>query len=171
MASDNYILFMRSGTGLLLYDRNSGVTTILESSSKNYRPTFAGNTYVTWFVCDSTGCAIHYWSAADGEQVQPNVRDGDQFGGWIDEATGQIYFVRSGNTLYPVCRGVTIRRADLGSSTSTILAALPLGFAVGLGPMSLVTDLVTAHQDLYFSRWSCRRKDGDIYALEGVDTV
>ena len=61
--------------------------------------------------------------------------------------------------------------ADHGSSTSTVLAALPLGFAVGLEPMSLVTDSVTGHQDLYFSRWSCRNKDGDIYALEGVDTV
>ena len=37
--------------------------------------------------------------------------------------------------------------------------------------MSLATDAATSSQDLYFERWSCRRETGDIYALEGVDTV
>ena len=177
MASDNYILFMRhkwSSSGkllnqwLLLYDRNSGVMTTLESSSKLYRPTFAGTTYVAWFVCGSAGCAIHYWSEADGEQVQPTDQGRNQYANTIDEATSQIYFVRSGST---DCKGATIRRADLGSSTSTILTTLPRGIAIGLGPMSVATNVETSHQDLYFERWSCKRETGHIYKLEGVDTV
>ncbi len=81
MASDNYILFMRrqvvqSGTllrsWLLLYDRNSGVMTTLEDGlSKDYRPTFAGTTYVAWRCVVPWGCAIHYWSEEGGEQIQP----------------------------------------------------------------------------------------------------
>jgi hypothetical protein len=171
MASDNYLLFMR-GTRLLLYDSNSGVMTTLETgTSKSYGPLFAGTTYAAWFVCGSVACAIHYWSATGGEQVQPTVQGRSQYSATIDEATGQIYFARSGRTVYPVCKGHTIRRADLGSSTSTILATLPPGISVGLGHMSLATNSVTSHQDLYFDHWSCTRETGDIYALEGVDTV
>jgi hypothetical protein len=178
MASDNFLLFERfkwsySGTllesALLLYERNSGVITTLEEGQSNYyRPTFAGATYVAWTVCGSVGCAIHYWSAEGGEQVQPSVPGRDQYSAWIDEATEQVYYVRAKP---PTCgKLVTIRRSTLGSSASTLLASLPRGIDTGEN-LSLATDLATSGQDLYFERWSCRRETGDIYALEGVDIV
>ncbi len=176
MASDNYLLFMRhkwssSGTllrrWLLLYDRNSGAMTTLETGDSYYRPTFAGTTYVAWFVCGSVACTLHYWSASGGEQVQPTAGGKDQYAGWIDETMGQIYLVRSGHACG---KKVTIRRADLGSSASIILSTLPRGIDAG-EMMSVAPNPATSHQDLYFQRWSCRNETGDIYALEGVDTV
>ena len=184
MASDNYLLFMRSRAGrsgkllnrsLLLYDRHSGVIrTLATGVSKYFRPTFAGMTYVAWTTSTSVGFTardrytIHYWSAAGGMHVQPSVPGRDQHAGTIDEATGQIYYVRSDTAICDTW--VTIRRSMLGSSASTILASLRSGAATG-ETMSLAPNAATSHQDLYFVRWSCRLQTSDIYALRGVDTV
>ena len=179
MASDNYLVFERfkwSGSGtllesaLLLYDRNSGAMTTLEDGMSNYyRPTFAGTTYVAWTVCGSVGCAIHYWSAAGGEQIQPSVPGRDQYSAWIDEATGQVY-LRPGEAAH-------LRQAGDDPAVDARLeyfdrpGVAPARYRYGREPMSLATDVATSSQDLYFERWSCRQKTGDIYALEGVDTV
>ena len=144
------------------------MTTLESGLSKDYRPRSWGRpTWRGWCVVPSA-CSIHYWSEAGGEQVQPTVGT-DQYGGWIDEATGEIYFMRIGNTAYPCAGGSRSGAPTLGSSTSTILATLPPGFA-GF-EMSLAPNTVTSHQDLYFNRWSCKHETGDIYALRGVDTV
>lgn len=178
VASANYLLFTRdtwSDTGrllnrkLLLYDRNSAEMTTLEDGvSQWYPPTFAGMTYVAWTVPSARGIAIHYWSAAGGEQVQPSVPGRGQYSAWIDEATGQIYYVRA---VPSVCgRSVTIRRSMLGSSKSTVLASLPPRIDVGWN-MSVTANAATSAQDLYFERWSCESETGDVYAVAGVDAI
>jgi hypothetical protein len=184
MASDNYLMFMRSKASLsgrlvdrrlLLYDRHTGVMRTLASGvSRYYRPTFAGMTYVAWTTSTWVGFTardrytIHYWSAGGGMKVQPSVPRRDQHAGTIDEATGQIYYIRSKTA---ACDSfVTIRRSMLGSSASTVLASLPAGIDTG-ETMSLAPNITTSHQDLYFVRYSCRADTSDIYALRGVDTV
>jgi hypothetical protein len=125
-------------------------------------------TYVAWTVCGSAGCSIHYWSAAGGMHAQPSVTGMDQYAATIDEATGQMYY---GQDRRGVCgRSATIRRALIGSSTATILASFPTGIDTGC-EMSLAPNPATSHTDLYYERWPCRSKAGDIYALRGVDTV
>ena len=178
MASDNYLMFMRTirsrsgrllGRRLMLFDRHSRtMRTVATSLSKYFRPTFVGMTYVAWTTCGPVGCTIHYWSAVGGKHVQPTAPGRDQYGATIDETTGQIYYVRAKPR---TCgRFVTIRRSMLGSSTSTILASLRPGADTG-ETMSLAPNTATSHQDLYFVRWSCRLQTSDIYALRGVDTV
>ena len=177
-ASANYLLFMRdkwSDAGkllnrwLLLYDRNSAEMMTLEVGVSHwYPPTFAGMTYVAWTVPGARGITIHYWSAAGGEQVQPSIPGRGQYSAWIDEATGQVYYVRARPL---VCgRSVTIRRSMLGSSESTVLASLPPRIDVGWN-MSVATNIATSARALYFERWSCESETGDIYALAGVDTI
>jgi hypothetical protein len=180
VASADYLLFVRkrwSKTGelldrrLLMYDRHSFAITTLAtgaSRSKEFWPSFAGSTYVSWSVCRSWVCTIYYWSSAGGKHAQPTVPRRSQFGATIDEATGEIYYVREKP---PTC-GVfaTIRRSQLGSAASTLLAAFPKGIDIGW-EQSLVADTVTAHTDLYFERYVCATDTSDVYALRGVDTV
>ena len=177
-ASANYLLFVRdkwSDAGkllkrwLLLYDRNSAeMTTLGTGVSSRYLPSFAGTTYAAWTVVAPSGNTVHYWSAAGGKQLQPSVPGRDQYSPWIDETTGQVYYVRARPL---VCgRSVTIRRSMLGSSESTVLASLPPTIDVGWN-LSVAANFVTKAQTLYFERWSCEAETGDIYAIAGVDTI
>ena len=177
MASDNYLLFMRhkwSSTGklldrrLLLFDRHTGTLRTLETGvSRYFRPAFVGLTYVMWVTWEGTG-KIHYWSEADGERIQLTTLAGhNQYAPFLDEASGALYFVRSRSWCG---REVTIRRGVLGSAASTVLASLPRGIDTG-EVSSVAANSGTAQLDLYFQRWSCRAEVGDIYALQGVDTI
>lgn len=179
-ASANYLMFMRNkwsrsgellGRWLLLYDRNTQAVKVLESADGGglrwFYPNFAGDTYVAWETCGRLGCKIHYWSAAGGELVQPAALDMNQWAATIDEVTNQIYYAQVSQA--GCRRATTIRRATLGSSTSTVLASLPRGMMAI--DMSLAPNLTTGQQDLYFDRYSCRSETTDIYALRGVDTV
>jgi hypothetical protein len=177
MASDNYIAFVRNKWSrdgrllshtLLLYDRLTTTMTTLEAKvSMDFGSTFVGSTYVVWWTYQKTS-KIHYWTEADGERVQPTTTGHDQYAGFIDETTGDLYFVRSRSN---ICGGaITIRRGDLGTTDSTVLTKLPSGIDTDY-VISVTLNPGSGHLDLYTLRWNCKRETGDIYALRGVDTV
>jgi hypothetical protein len=179
VASDSYIAFKRSvwsGAGvlrsqrLLVYDRTSGVMTRLFSSLKRsirFYPTFAGTTYVAWFVCGRTMCRSYYWSEDNGNQRVLVPAKKAAYVPTIDETAGQVYFVRA--PANGKCgTKVTVGRQDLGSRSYTLLAALRRGIDAGTR-LSLSPNSSTGFQDLYLDLWNCRTADADIYVLSSVD--
>jgi hypothetical protein len=179
VASQSYILFIRfiatpSGfiERLLLFDRvNARLTTLIPKVPRGelVDPSFAGSTYVTWTACRRT-CNAYYRDVAAGITKRiPLPMHRSQYAPYIDEANGQVYFARSLAT--PCGDGVSIRRAALSApSTSSTVARLPTGVDVGLR-LSVATDPLTTHQDLYFERDACRSRGYDIYVLRSVDTA
>lgn len=181
MASDRYILFWRqkySRAGellngwLLLYDRVAETMRTLATGLGYYFPGSAGATYVSWTTCDLArwvpNCNAHYWSESGGAVRLTRPKDRIQYAPVIDETDGTIYFVRA--VRHACGEKVTIRRADLGSDTSTVLASLPAGIDTDY-VQSVARDTSTGHLDLYFDRYRCEQNTGDIYALRGVDAV
>jgi hypothetical protein len=163
----------RSRTGalldkrLLLYDRNSGaMRTLIRGTRREYGPTFVGSEYVFMWTCDHdyTACAVSYWSEATGRRMQPAPLGYKQGSGELDEATGDLYLTRYRRWCG---RSTTIRRGTIGAEASTSIASLPKGIAVA--DMSLTSDPGSGDLDLYFTRYDCRARSGDIYVLEGVN--
>ena len=125
----------------------------------DFGPTFVGSTYVLWWTYEKRSVAplkIHYWTEAEGEHVQPTTPGHDQYSGFMDEATGDLYFVRSRAN---ICGGsITIRRGHLGTTDSTLLVQLPNGIDTDYA-MSVAANPSTTHLDLYFGRWNLPDED------------
>lgn len=181
MASDQYILFWRqkySPAGellngwLLLYDRVAETMRTLATGLGYYFAGSAGATYVSWTACGVQRwfphCSAYFWSESGGTVRLAGPQGRNQYAPVIDETDGTIYFVRA--VRHACGEKVTIRRADLGSDTSTVLASLPAGIDTDW-VQSVARDTSTGHLDLYFDRYRCKQNTGDIYALRGVDTV
>jgi hypothetical protein len=126
-----------------------------------------GDRYATWTVCSRTCNAFYYDTADSSTHRVANPSGKPQYSPVIDEATGSLYFVRSG---FGCGQNVTIRKMTVGSASSIALAALPDGVDTDVR-MSLAPNTGSGHTDLLFVRYLCARGQGDIYALRSVDTA
>ena len=173
--STAFVLFGRVRIGapeakLLLWDRAGDSLTVLDSATAGEESIHAGvvgERYATWTRCTRRTClAMYYDSATDETKRVPPVDRKPQYAPAIDEATGQIYYVRSGHGC-----GVDVRifRALLADPASkTLLTTLPDGVDTDWTQW-VVPDLSTKGQlDLWFGRLRCRASDTDVYALRAV---
>jgi hypothetical protein len=175
--SSSFILFSRDplsvGTSrLILFDRALSSSTVIASADEERATIISGGVgdrYATWTVCTARTCNAFYYDTADSSThrvANPNGRV--QYAPVIDETTGSLYFVRSG---FACGENVTIRKeVVLGSGDSIVLAQLPQGVDTDWR-QSLALNTGSGDTDLLFVRYRCEKEQGDIYALEGVDTV
>lgn len=125
-----------------------------------------GDRYATWSFCDGLSCYVVVYDTLDGSTtVLDAPKNRPQYGSVIDEASGMLYFLRSGFGC-----GVTVgmwQQPVDGSSAPTKIAVLPDG--VDADEMSLALNPDTLATDLLFSRAPCRRNgDVDIWSVPGV---
>jgi hypothetical protein len=86
----------------------------------------------------------------------------------MDEATGDIYYVRSTDWCGLF---VEIRRANL-SDLSTFATIYDCPEGIDGNELSLAPDQTTpANSDLLFSQYDCIRNDSDIYQIENASTI
>lgn len=174
--STSYILFSRDAPGagtsrLILFDRSLSHSTLISSVDESRATIWTGavgDRYATWTVCTSRTCNAFYYDTVDASTHKVANTDGrPQYSPVIDEATGSLYFVRSG---FGCGRNVTIRKETVGSNSSTVIAALPAGVDTD-ARMSLTLNTSSGHTDLLFVRYRCAVAQGDLYALRSVDTA
>ena len=176
VGSTDYLLYMRAThrfhtRSLVLYDRAAKTNRVLipDIGGKGVLPGFVGSQYAAWLTCGSQACNDYVYDIGTKELWKVPAPDGrSTFSPTIDEATDQLYFVRSSSDRCGVA--VTIRVATIGSDDSTVLASLPRGVDTG-SMMSLTANPGSGFQDLYFMRWDCRDQRGDVFAIRSIDDV
>lgn len=174
-ASRELILFLRYFGGrrehreLLLYDRLGGDVRVLigNTGGKTIFPGFAGTRYVAWTTCGAETCSIWYFDTQTDTMEKLPLPDGKaHYAPAIDEAAGAIYFVQS--SANGCGRNVTLRRSTIGSASTTALATFPRTMDTGW-TLGLTLNEGTGYQDLYYQRYDCGRKSGDVFRFVSVD--
>jgi hypothetical protein len=175
--SATFLLFVRdagSTTSMFLYDR--GADTLAKIASYDITRFFVvsgsvGDRYAAWTVCGPFTCAVWWYDAAQADPEPRRLRSVEgrpQYAPAIDEAGGSVYFVRSGRTC-----GASVgiwRRSwppDLDLSAER-LVRLPSGIDTGW-TMSLDRDAAHHRVDLWFSRYRCASRQGDVVELRDVE--
>ncbi len=155
--SKDWIMFLRQGRraeSLRLYDRNGVLPTLkLDDVDFATGSIEVGNVienYATWTKC-VVRCNVFYYdiNSSDTHRV-PNPNKRFLYGGSTTDATGVMYFVRSGNACGA---NVKIRRWVIGSAATTVVtvASLPDGYDV----LRTFTFNDGVHDDVYFDRLHC----------------
>jgi hypothetical protein len=178
VASSDYVLFMRltsTARNLLLFNRSTGnlkqIDSIKPRCGSCLRPTWVGSSSLIYQRCSNGGvCDVFVWQKGVGTQAIPNPGGSPytQYGGVMDEATGDIYYVRS-TTWCGLF--VEIRRTNASSlSGFTTIYDVPEG--IDMNHLSLAPDVLTpTDTDLLFSQYDCIANDSDIYQIESVNTL
>ena len=169
--SNAFYLFARdvsSTTTLFLYDRSTKTMEKLVSRdlTRYYTvPGAVGERYATWSVCGPVTCsAFIHDTGTDRTMRIPAPPGKARYAPVVHETEGMVYFVRSGRTCGSAVRILRLPVTALGAPLVG-LVSLPDGVDVGF-QMSL--DEVGAKVDLWFSRYRCRPRQGDIYRLRGI---
>jgi hypothetical protein len=176
-ASTKYVLFLRNTTErqLLLYNRKSGsVRTLAKAPLKCswcLHPEWVGDSHVIYTVCSRTNYACEEKVLTIGgttQTVPGKSAPYSRFGGAMDEARGDVYYVSS-NTwcgLYD-----EVDRWNIGGGTPVVMIAdLAEGFdgnSVSVAP-SVTTP---GDVDLFYSDWECLKNDADIYEIDSANTI
>ena len=115
----------------------------------------------------SVTCSISYFDTQTSVTTKLPVANGKaQYAPAIDEATGAFYFIE---TPEDKCgRNATLFTSTIGVDGRTLLAILPNGIDTGW-TLALAPNAVSGLQDLYYQRWDCRRRTGDIFRFLSVD--
>jgi hypothetical protein len=169
--SNAFYLFARDAsltTTLFLYDRAAKTMEKLVSYDLTrfyVAPGAVGERYATWSVCGPRNCnAFIRDTDIDQTRKIPSPDGKARYAPVVDEAEGQVYFVRSGATCGSTVRIMRLAVADLGAPPVGLLT-LPAGIDVGV-QMSLEHAGALVH--LWFSRYRCDPQQGDIYRLRDV---
>jgi hypothetical protein len=171
--SDAFIFFARDAQGmtsLFVFDRSTKALekiASLELTRYFVVPGAVGERYVTWTVCTPFRCTA--WVRDTDTDVStkiPSPSGRSQYAPVVDEAGAMMYFVRSGHDC-GASVGIWRRPVDLSTSAQQVVA-LPAGVDVGW-TMSLDDDVAHARLDLWFSRFRCAPRQGDIYELRRID--
>jgi hypothetical protein len=170
--SATYVLFARdtrSEVALFLWRR--GAPTLRKIASYAFATSFVapggvGDRYATWTVCGPLNCSAHVYDAdTDTTMEIPTLQDRPQYAPVVDESRSIVYFVRShqgcGDTV-----GIWRRPLDL-SAPGTRLVLLPAGIDTGW-TLSLDDDVAHPRLDLWFARFRCGPRQGDLYELRDV---
>jgi hypothetical protein len=171
--SPGFMLFNREARRwrVVLYDRNTGTSTVLANVSYRCRCVFAGQVtddYATWTDCSGTRCQIWYLDIA-GSSVHrfPNPLGKYQYASGVSSGTGDIYVARSA----PAC-GANVRIVrwnPVAGGDPVVVSSLPDGYDVA---DELLTFADTGgHDDVYFGEFLCGYALSDLYVLADADTV
>jgi hypothetical protein len=174
-----YLFFARdagSTTSLFLFDRADDSLTKIDGydiATFYVAPGAVGDRYATWTVCGPLTCSVWWYDTQESEprpRKLPTVDGRPQYAPVIDEVGGTIYFVRSrqgcGESVrvwrraWPLDPDVDARR----------LVALPEGIDTNW-TMSLDRDAAHQRVDLWFARYRCAGRQGDIVELRDVETL
>jgi len=170
--SHTFVLFARDTpdtVSLFLWRR--GTTTVDKIASYGFAtssvfPGSVGDRYATWTRCSPVLCSVYVHDSDTGSTTRyPTRNERPQYAPVLDEATGMLYFVRSG----PECGssvGIWRRTLDL-SGRGVRLLALPAGIDTGW-TLSLDDDVANGRLDLWFSRFRCGSRQGDLAELRDV---
>jgi hypothetical protein len=172
--SDAFYLFARDGaakTRLFLFDRSAHALEELASydiTSYYASPGAVGERYATWSVCGPVTCRAFVRDTETDETRKIPAPDGTaRYAPVVDEADSHVYVVRSGQACGAAVRIVRVPVSDLGATPVTI-ATLPAGIDVGF---TLSLEERSTQLDLWFSRYRCGPRQGDVYRLRDVRTV
>jgi hypothetical protein len=174
-----FLLFARdagSATSVFLFDRAADTVTKIEDYdiTRFYlAPGAVGDRYATWTVCGPITCSAWWYDtqAADPDPRKlPTVDGRPQYAPVIDEVGGYVYFVRSGHAC-GASVGVWRRAWPLDPEVAEErLVKLPSGIDTGW-TLSLDRDVAHQRLDLWFSRYRCAPRQGDVAELRDVETV
>ena len=174
--SDEFILFEREfprtdRSRLILFDRNAQTNaTLLDVHTRIWiYPYDVGSQYASWEREDNTGwSAWIYDIVAETKTRIPTVNNQLQYAPVVDELHWNVYWVRSGRG--NCGNNVRILRAPVSSlDTPTVVATMPDG--VDVWTQSLEQNVADGRIDLLFTRYRCRNNQGDLYEVQGVDTL
>jgi hypothetical protein len=172
--SDAFYLFARDGgsnTRLFLYERGAHVLEEIASydlSTFYASPGAVGERYATWTVCGPLTCRAFVRDTVTDETRRIPAPDGSaRYAPVVDEASGEVYVVRSGQACGANVRILRVPVTDLGATPVTI-ATLPSGIDVGF---TLSLEERPTQLDLWFSRYRCAPRQGDVYRLRDIETV
>jgi hypothetical protein len=174
--SQSWILFGRetsTHSGVFLYNRSTHAEITLadppytKHGNTRVWPDDVTETYATWTRCGTT-CNVYYYDIASHVTTHvPNPNGAFYYSSSVSDATGDLYFVRSGNQ----CGlGVRIFRWHIGDAGPyTTVASLPAGYDAG-AKTSAFND--GTHDVVTFQRLRCAgRYYGDIYQAPAADTA
>ena len=172
--SNRYFLFARDAslkTSIILYDRLAKTTKRLASrdlATVYLAPGSVGERYATWTACTPSDCDAFVYDAQTGTTVVvPAPAGRGNYAPLVHEGEGQLYFARSG----PSC-GATVRLLRVPVATPAtapvLLTTLPVGIDAGY---QLSFEDVGGRVDLWFSRYRCAYRQGDLYRLLDVGVV
>jgi hypothetical protein len=169
--STSYILFQRDENGrtnLYLYDRTAETLDQIHSVDPDRAFLYAGSvgeSYASWTVCGQ-GCNAFVYEIAGNDKTKLPVPVGKhQYAPTVDEATGEVYFVRSGNACGANV-GIWRRPVDLSALAERIIS-LPDGIDTGW-TLALDVDTGNARLDAWFEYHRCRSRQGDLYEAQGL---
>jgi hypothetical protein len=177
--SDRFILFQRnhlvSGhwyTDVLLYDRVHRWTRRLatwRNAATLVRTGNVGDRYATYMACTKRRCFSYLYDSKQKTSTKIPTRNGRaQYAPVVDESHGDVYVTRSGNGC-----GVKVNvwRYDLSLNGPPVkIVDLPDGIDSGWVD-SLFLERGSGSADLYFDRWNCTAREGDVYVARGVDSA
>ena len=169
--SDRFVLFARDtalATTIWLWDRVD--KTIERLASYDFTrfyvsPGAVGERYATWSACGPLTCnAWIHDSELDTTKRIPAPDGRARYAPAVDEAEGQVYFVRSGQACGSSVRIMRVPADDLAAAPVG-LTTLPDGVDVGF---TLFLVRPAGHVDLWFARFRCGPQQGDLYRLRDV---
>lgn len=175
VASTKYVAFMRQTSKariLYLYNRTTGALSQLATAAAGcsgcLRPTFVGQTHVVWSSCSPTtfACNVRVHTIGGSTVSVPKLPNPySAYDGAMDEATHDVYFVRS--TAY--CGlFVEIQRWNVDGGPTVTIHALDEG--VDAGDTSLAPDTATSGDtDVLYSQFDCIAGDDDTYQLASAN--
>jgi hypothetical protein len=167
--SNGYYLFQRDANGrttLYLYDRTALTLTQLHSVDFDNVFMFSGmvgESYATWSVCGRACNAFVYDIAAHDKTKLPVPLGKHQYAPAVDEDTGTVYFVRSGDSCGSNV-GIYRRPVDL-STTAQLVKALPAGIDTGW-TLALEEDVANNRLDAWFEYYRCTPEQGDLFEAQ-----
>lgn len=176
LVTDSWILFgrtTRSHRGVFLYNRSTHVVRTLVNTpiAKNgypfLTPSDITETYATWTRCAAT-CNIYYYDLNAHTTAQvPNPNKTFFYESSLSDATGNIYFVRSGNGCGAAVKIFSWHIGD--APVYTTVASLPAR-TDAYGKTSVFND--GTHDNLYYNQVHCGgRYYADIYEVPAADTA
>lgn len=174
--SPTWIVFGRISStrgGIFLYNRNTHVTISLTNPklSSNRRtlvaPGDVTETYATWTRCEAI-CNVYYYNLLTPATASvANPTNAMFYDPAISDATGDMYFIRSGNGC-----GVNVKifRWHIGDpAVYTVVSSLPSGYD-SVDKSSVFND--GAHDILYFDRLKCTGSFySDIFKVPSAETA
>jgi hypothetical protein len=174
--SHSWILFGRetdTNSSVILYNRSTHATTTLVNVKRlknGYSPVTPDDvteTYATWTRCASV-CNVYYYDVSSHVTTQvPNPNKTFYYASSVSDATGNMYFVRSGNGC-----GTTVKifRWHIGDVPPfTVVASLPAGYDA-FDKTSTFND--GTQDNVFFNRVRCAGKYyADIYEIPAADTA
>jgi len=168
--STGYVEFLRDVgklTVLLLYNRTTHAIVEVGSEPLKCECLHAGPVGEQWAPftkCPKGRCRAYIRSTTSGAvRTARDISGLPEYFPAVDEATGDVYLVRSG---FGCGRHIRFLKWHIGSLTVSVIATLPPGYDVA--PRLSLAPNGSGGTDLLFTRVNCKTGGYDLYKLPGV---